>query len=995
MKKAIMFFFIFSILLFSNNENPLLEKEIFPLSNPSFEENLKDWGGNPKDNYMLMYTYGNIPCKIAEDGYDGKKSLYMELNRDGASYLYRSFKLKVGKKYYVSAKIKTEGNIYGSVRVVYGASGEPSSSLVSPDSKWEEAGVSFTGTKKGQPKDADPSDAYCEIRLQASGKGKIYYDDIRIQELKEYQPYLRVKLLSGEGKYRIKIYSKVGPPKWFFSKVFFAKEGLQIGEFSPWINLGEFEEFKGRGIAYTGVIFEGLSSKKLDEIKAEIDFAYMPDEKTILKRFVRQVKGNIIGIFIPKGENTPTYFVENVKLLKDNAEERNRFVRSLNLPFVELKHYFVEAHLKGYGSFFSDPEIVEKEVNTLRTIGFNAIDSQYSGLATVYRETAEKEGIFQTHHTMRRFNLPFDKETKTFVFDINKIKENIEVEVNDWVERLKKDDPKQTVPIKFVDIGDEIAGSVFGGQGYEDGYKRYLKEHRVKPSELGLKDWDEVKTYGTWNWREARGKRPENRKDLSACRSYYWTLRYWNYANSEVYRIMTETLEKHLPGITTRVNFGPPWLYEYCSYLRGAEIWEFARNRSVSSMWNEDWLNTYGWRGGGGIQMCAFLVDLSRSCAQTRGLETDAYVMPEGKENIQLKLASVIGKGAKKMGIYRYGPAYASPDSWSENSSMVEGVSTFLRKLGKTEDVLFPGKPPKSDVAIVWSQSNDIWRDTNDSITDRTLIYLALLHRQVPVDFIDEKGIEEGKLKDYRVVYLASEYLKRDAQERIEEWVRGGGYLWVDGLGGTGDEYGQKTDILLPVYGIKVKDVVKREDKKLEQPLGKIIIGDSDIETTSIRVNFSLIQPSETEIIGRYEDGQPAIIEHRYKKGKVFYVPTYAGLVYSTPVVRIRGKIETGYRERERKIITDLALKDGIKRPVECSVDCVEVDLLESEKGTGLVLANYTGESQKEIKIRVKTDKKIRSVYSATTDKTVQFKSDTGYVEFNIPLEIVDLITLR
>lgn len=995
MKKVIMFFFAFSIFLFSNNENPLIEKEVFPISNPSFEENLKDWGGNSKDNYMLRYTSGNTPWKIAEDGYKDKKSLYVELDKYGSTYLPKGFKLKVEKKYYVSAKIKTEGNVYGSVRVVYGASGEPTSSFVLPGSNWEEVGTSFVGTKKGQPKDAEPSDAYCEIRLQASGEGKVYFDDIRVYELKDYQPYLRVKLLSGEGKYRIRIFSKVGPPKWFFSKDFFAKKGLQVGEFSPWINLGEFTEFKGRGIAYTGVIFESLSSKKFDEIKAEIDFAYMPDEKTILKKFVRQVKGNIIGIFIPKGENTPTYFVENIKLLKDNVEERNRFVKSLNLPPIELKHYYVEAHLKGYGSVFSDPEIVEKEVNTLRTIGFNALDSQYSGLATVYREAAEKEGIFQTHHTMRNFNLPFDKETKTFVFDIAKIRENIEVAVNNWVERLKKDDPKQIAPIKFVDIGDEIAGAVFSGQGYEDGYKKYLKEYEVKPSELGFNNWDEVKTYGTWNWREARTKRPKDRNDLNACRSYYWTLRYWNYVNSEVYRIMTETLEKHLPNITTRVNFGPPWAYEYCSYLRGAEIWEFARNRSVSSMWNEDWLNTYGWRGGGGIQACAFLVDLSRSCGQPRGLEIDAYVMPEGKENIQLKLASVIGKGAKKIDIYRYGPAYASPDAWSENNSMVEGISAFLRKLGKVEDILFSGRPPKSDVAIVWSQSNDIWRDSGDSITDRTLIYLALLHKQVPVDFIDERGIEEGKLKDYKVVYLPSQYLKRDAQEKLEEWVRRGGYLWVDGLGGTGDEYGQKTDILLPVYGIKIKEAVKSENKKSEESLGKIIIGDYNIETKGIRVNFSLIQPSETEIIGRYEDGQPAIIEHRYKKGKVFYVPTYAGLVYSLPVVRIRGKIETGYREQERKIITDLALKCGIEKIVECSVDCVEVDLLESEKGIGLALANYTGEPQKEIKIRVNTDKKIRSVYSAIIDKIVQFKSDTGYVEFNIPLEIVDFITLK
>jgi len=1004
MKKTIFILILFSFFLSAEEKNPLIEKEIFPITNPSFEENLKDWGGNPKNNFMKRLTYHNIMCKVAETGYKSKKSLCIILDKNQSTYLPKSFKLKVGKKYYVSVKIKTEGNTYGRLRVVSGASGEPFSSSVCPDTDWQEIGVSFTGAKKGQRKGANPTDAYCEIRLYASGKGKVYFDDIRVYELKDYSPCIKIKLIEPAGsRYRIRIYSKVGPPRWFFSKYFFTKEGIKPNEYSPWINLGNFKEFKGRGIAYTGIHFETLRGKKFEKIKAEIEIAYDPDEKAILKRFVRKVKGNIIGVFIPKSENTPFYFIENIKLLIDDVEERNKFVKSLELPPVNLEKYYVEAHLKGYGYFFSDPKIAEKEVNTIRTIGFNALDTQYSGLATVYREAAEKEGIFQTHQTMRIFRLPNDKNTKRAILDWEKIRENINLAVFEWIKKLKEQDSEQIKLIKYVDIGDEIAGFVFDGEEYYQGYREYLKKQGLKPSYFGKDFWAEVEPYGIWNWRQSRKKRPEDRGDIFACRSYYWTLRYWNYVNAEVYRIMTEILEKYLPGITTRVNFGPPWIYEYCSYLRGAEIWEFTRNRSVSSVWNEDWLNTYGWRHSG-IQLAAYLVDLSRSCAEEKKLETDAYVMPEGKENIQLKLASVIGKGAKKINIYRYGPAYASPDCWSNSLNMTEGFALFLRKLGKVEDILYQGKPPQPEVGIIWSQSNDIWRDTNATIYDRQLIYLALLHRQIPISFIDETWIKKGDLSKYKVIYLNARYLKKGAQEKLKEWIRKGGSLWVDGLAGTGDEYGQKADILLPCYGIKIEKVIEPKNKRFspqysipsEEPLAKIKIKSTgeEIEVIGIKIDFSLTDSVKTKILGEYENGKPAIIEHKFGKGKVYYVGTYAGLIYSRPVKRIRGKVETGYRKKERRIITEFALKSGVKRPVECDKPCVEADLLEEEKGIGLILANYTGESQREINIKVNTQRKIKTVYSATKGM-ITFKEGNGYIEFKIPLTVVDLIVFR
>ena len=1009
MKRIFLIFIFLQILVFSQN-NPFIKKEIFPFKNPSFEENLKDWGGKPDDNYKTANFHG-VKWEVSEIGYDGNKSLSVNLLERKSTYFFKSFILELGKKYYVSVKSKTEGDVVARLRVVYGASGEPySPDWVGPNSDWKEIGVTFTGTSKGQEHikhiENYTSLSNCEIRLEVTGKGKVYFDDIRVYELNDYTPCFRIKLIYPEITYKIYLYSNIGPPNWFWGREFF-KDGVKNNEFSPWINLGEFNEFKGRGNIPTGIKILDLKGEKIEKIKCLIEISSQPDEKSIIKKFEIEQTGNVIGLIIPRSENTPLDFIKNISTIKENAEKRNKFVKSLNLPPIDLKHFYIEAHLKGYGSFYTDQSILELEVDTIKNIGFNALDTEYSGLAGEWRKVAEKASIFQTHHTFRNFEYQLTSLTsdkKYYLLDWNEIKNNIEKLVTNWLDILKREDEKQIQNIKFIDIGDEIGGFVFWGEEYEEEYIKYLKNNGLKPKDFGKKTWEEIKPYGVWNCFYARKNRPKDRNDINACKNYYWTLRFWNYVNSEVYKIVTGTLEKKLPWITTRVNFGPPWLYEYCSYLRGAEIWEFARNRSVSSMWNEDWLNTYGWRHSG-IQLCSFLVDLSRSCAKLKNLEVNAFVMPEGKENIQLKLASVIGKGAKKIDIYRYGPWYASPDNWSENLGMTEGIANFLRKLEKVEDVLFYGKVPETKVAIIWSSSNEVWRETDANTYDMHLVYLALQHSQIPIDFINEKEIEEGKLENYKVAYLLSEYISEKAIKNIINWVKMGGFLWFDATSGTGNEYGQKINILTSFSGIEIKEIKESEVKGFNPqyiPKEKAIVGkiklegeNNEIECIGTKVIFD-IKSNDAKIIGKYEEGGPAIIERQIGKGKIFYIGTYLGLSYSIDVERIPGKIETGYKDIKRNLITKIVDDANIDRKVICSVPCLEVDILESEKGIGVVIANYSGSDVKheQVKIKIKTEKVVKQVLSANLGN-INFKNENNYVEFVIPIEVVDLIAVK
>jgi hypothetical protein len=337
---------------------------------------------------------------------------------------------------------------------------------------------------------------------------------------------------------------------------------------------------------------------------------------------------------------------------------------------------------------------------------------------------------------------------------------------------------------------------------------------------------------------------------------------------------------------------------------------------------------------------------------------------------------------------------------------MVEGVARFVRKLEKAEDVLYPGQPRPAQVAMIWSQSDEIWRDSQDTLIDQMFVYLALLHDQIPVDFVDEAGIEEGRLAQYKVAYLCGRNLRRDAQRKLGEWVKEGGRLWLDGVAGAEDEYGQPCDLLDAVAGIKRQTPVRsgldnyRPESGLsdQKPLDTIRIPSATEPVAAIgtKVPVTIAPQSAATILSTFADKAPALVESRHGQGRCRYVATLPGLAYGQTAERVPGKIETGYREPHRKLITGFALESGIERPVTCSVPMVEADLLESDRGTGLVLANYTGQPLPQLDLTVVMPVKPSAVFSSERGEIpFQYDSQTRRVQLSLPLDSVDFVVFN
>jgi hypothetical protein len=1093
MKKSLLVLFWFccsTLCLSATEESPLIKKELSPFSNPGFEENLKDWGANNSAVYKTaLASDGKTTCRVADKAFDGGKSLAIpmaEFVEPGTLHLARSFRLKQGGKYYVSAKVKTEGDAraflrvvssadevpqvfavqqYGSLRTVsvrtngywMGFSDHIVSEVADSQAYWREIGVTLVTT--GQTMNVvnpDPETADCELRFGAFGQGTAYFDDIRVYELKDYSQYLRVKLLEPQtDKYYIAMQARANRPREYRIRTYFRDEGVEPQEHSPWIELNEGGGKYGRRFSgnpacwYPGVITAGFKfqthgTNAFKKIKVQVDFAYGPDESKILKTITEENGGNILSLIFAREGAGPFEFANSFRLMREDAQDRNALVKSLNLPPVNLKKFHIETTVGGYNPFFSDPRIVELEMDNVAGIGINAL----THLVNPYREVAARKGIKKTHQVHRSSTLQFVPKAipeelevaKRYPFNAKAMKvspsfrrsmeegrnvhrlnfddmqESFAKAVAQWMGHVTRNDPGAISIISCVDVGDEIGGHAFAGKAYNEYYREYLKKQGISPSDFGKEKWEDIYpvTWGASN-NPLPHMRPKDRTDVAACAQYYWSLKYWSWCNARMYRVVTSELEKSLPGITTRLNFGQPW-YNAATDMRGTDCWEYARRRGITAVCNEDWVSTYSGSRFTGIQLNSYLADLNRSIAAVQNLGLQAYVMSEKERHIQRKLASVIGKGVKEINLFSYGPGYSSFDNWSQSFSMVKGVSKFIRNLAKAENVLYPGQPRKPEVAIVWSGSNEIWREkeptTFDSHKGDTLynghyIHFGLLHEHVPVDFIDEVKIEEGGLSEYKVVYLSARNLRRKSQEALAKWVKEGGFLWTDALSGVEDEYGQACNILLPVIGIDgcnvnesaLLDYRPEYGLPLQKPLDTITFTDSGETISAIGtiVKFSLSDPKSSDVLATFEDGSPAIIERKVGKGKVHYVGTLAGCSYGWTVKRVWGKIEAGYRKANRRLISDFPARVGAKMPLTCSVPLVEANLLESDEGIGIVLVDYAGEDPiDEVKLSVSVPSRISSISSVEHGELpFEYDKDKKTVDCSLPLDLVDILVLK
>jgi len=605
--------------------------------------------------------------------------------------------------------------------------------------------------------------------------------------------FARVTLLTPENHaWRLHLISHqpAGKSKSIFAGKTFADNAkaadfLPAGQATEWLDLTDFNSLSGCTLRF---IFETNPKLEQGGVKAKIDIASAAGEDSILRSVTDHDPANIISVRIPAD---PSKDKNRILSIREDSQRRLDQIKALNLPDgPRPQKIWCMMGFRSNGEFYTDPAIAQIDFEIARRLGMNGYWEQNGGQPGELRKMAEANGLNRSTVYWRSVETPpRDKDLGGAV----RMKWDA---LDAYFDKIYRNDIASTrkrhpggMPEIIADLMDEPAGMNFDGAEFQQEFSRYLQQQNFSPAFFGKASWEEVKPIQL-GWREFFARRDKlDLKDESARRLLYWSAKFWNNATARLYAIATRKVEQYAPGIGTRVNFGPPWWYDYGTLPRGIDAFEFGRLRSVTLGFNEDWVGSGNPRVP--LEINTMLMDWSRAAARPNTPPLGCYITRDAdRATLKLRTFACLAREAKIFDFYYYGPAYTFFDHWSDNFSMVQGVAELTRDLGTVDDILAEGHAPKAQVALLYSKSWPVWKKDDTEQIEQVMAYLALLHAGIPVDIVSDNEVADGRFaaRNYKCLYVVNESIPAAAAGEIERWVKSGGHIWASGGAGKTDE---------------------------------------------------------------------------------------------------------------------------------------------------------------------------------------------------------------
>ena len=333
--------------------------------------------------------------------------------------------------------------------------------------------------------------------------------------------------------------------------------------------------------------------------------------------------------------------------------------------------------------------------------------------------------------------------------------------------------------------------------------------------------------------------------------------------------------------------------------------------------------------------------------------------------------------------------------------------------IGAAEDVLWPGKPPRSEVGLLAPRSAEVWdakeiavpnqiqdatnndlnRATVDYMAEVFDLYLALQHANIPVEFVDEDGLSPQGLKSYRVLYVTEPNIPAEGQQGLVDWVRAGGTLVTVSGAGQRDRYDEPCAVLSQATGIQEgrRSRLLIEDARTLKDMGKGAGKLGSFQAVGVR---SVAAAPAENAAATFDDGTPAAIARVVGSGRAVHFAWMPGLSYWKSSGGTKDGLPVGFSESLRNWISWPVGLAQVSLPVKVNHPLVETPVLASPAGIGITLLNWNGESLPDVQVEVRTDRNVTGVESVRHGK-LQFQSTSDQTRFALPLGGADIVTLR
>jgi hypothetical protein len=557
-------------------------------------------------------------------------------------------------------------------------------------------------------------------------------------------------------------------------------------------------------------------------------------------------------------------------------------------------------------------------------------------------------------------------------------------------------------------------------------FRQYLRDQNMKPGDFGAKEWSEVKPAGR-----------SRATDVGGQHLFYWTMRFFAWDSARHFANATKALEKEFyPGVPvyTNWNFFAGRLYvpgpvannadktSPDAAMGGHDWLEFGRMRGSTMLWTEDWFGdakAYQW---------SFYCAKLRSAAEKGGVQFGGYVIPrtagDRADGIAQKIMTIAGSGGKGIKYFVFGPEYNFPGNcYSERAALLPKMAEAHKMIGAAERVLWPGKRPKPQVAILMPKSAQIWdaKDqkvakgvsdaTNHNLNGATVdymaevfnLYLALQHANVPADFVEEEDLSKDGLKAYKVVYVTAPNVPHENQLGLLEWAKAGGHVVTVAGAMRADRYDRPCDAFWKDLGIKESEHPRQLIASAAALKTAGAVDDSNmISVPAFGARTELTPKKDVIQLAHWQGGGAAVVYANVGAGRVFHFGFTPGLSYWRSQTGTKDQLPVGFSEPLRNLICASAtgaypaprMRAVVTLPVTVDVPLVETPLLLSEKGAAVTVLNWTGDPVESLECAARVPFKAARVTSVTKGK-LTFAQEKDAVKFALPLGAVDVVIIE
>ena len=264
--------------------------------------------------------------------------------------------------------------------------------------------------------------------------------------------------------------------------------------------------------------------------------------------------------------------------------------------------------------------------------------------------------------------------------------------------------------------------------------------------------------------------------------------------------------------------------------------------------------------------------------------------------------------------------------------------------------------------------------------------------------------IEGDCLSKFKGLILTDRHVSRAASQKIADWVNAGGQLMTTSGAGMFDELNQPNTILRGIRGIRTAQLIVPDNAQVEmvkQDLPFVasvatvkfpMAANAKTKTATFpvyAVRDKLTLADKTATMAQFNDNTPAVLYRPHGKGAVGHFAFLPGLSYfapATPKVPVDRGTHAGASAHLIPTEFDPIVARLLQTPnrhITCSETLVEANIIDSPKGSVVILSNWSADPVEGLEVTLPTDLAAKKLTTAT-GAAVQKSGNTITLNLNI-----------